>query len=146
MTEQPLYNLDGYLQCLRRLSDNKCDYWAEVIEISDDVESSFRKHISGLGVKLVNCEAAGYREIEELLKNDFGSSLKELEETSIKLFVWDVVEYIQMAFRDIKPELDPIHKRQSFIAGAQSEFHGDYSYVVVPVKGKAIVVGAATRA
>jgi hypothetical protein len=146
MNEQPILNLDGYLQSLRRLSGNKYDYWTEVFEINDEVASSFRDHVNGLNVRLLGFEPVGYREIEAFFETEFMSSLMVKDEGLIKLLVWDVMEYIQMAFRDINPEIDPIHLKDSFIASTQSEYHGDYRYLVVPVKAKALAVGVAARA
>ncbi|MCU7843415.1 MAG: hypothetical protein KZQ93_06210 [Candidatus Thiodiazotropha sp. (ex Monitilora ramsayi)] len=146
MNEQPVFNLDGYLHSLRRLSGNKCDYWAEVFEITGDIKFSFRERANVLEVNILDFIPVGYRELEAFFETEFRSSLKSQEGDLIKLFVWDVVEYIQMTFRDVDPEVDPIHEKQSFIARAQSKFHGNYSYVVVPVKTKAIAVGVAARA
>jgi hypothetical protein len=42
MNEQPVVYLDGYLHSLRRFSGNRCDYWAEVIEIDDNFEDCFK--------------------------------------------------------------------------------------------------------
>jgi hypothetical protein len=152
MDKQPLYNLDGYLRCLRRLNKNKCDYWVEQFEISGEVETSFSEYATGIDVKIMNCDLVGYREIEVFFEKEFSSTLKSLEEDQIKLFAWDVVEYIQMTFRGKDPDQDPIYKKHSFIASmkhhtrAQSDFHGYFRDIVVSVKDRATVVGVAARA
>jgi hypothetical protein len=146
MNDQAVFNLDGYLHCLRRLSSNKSDYWAEVLEVDGEVEESFRKHLSNIEVELLDITTVGYREIESFFEDEFRSSLYVQDEDCIKLFAWDVVEYLQTSFREIKPEIEPVQEKQAFIVGAHSKFHEKYSYLVVPVKRKLIAVGVAKRA
>jgi hypothetical protein len=146
MNEQPVINLDGYLHSLRRLSGNRCDYWAEVIEVDDNFEDCFKKYLGVLKVKFIDSSTAGYREIDSLFEAEFQSSLRFQEEDLIKLFVWDIVEYIQMTYREMEPEIDPIHEKKALIITANSEHHGDFRYLVVPVENKVIVIGLATRA
>lgn len=146
MNEQAVCNLDGYLLSLRRVSGNKCDYWSEILDIEGDIVHSFRKHLAALEVKLIDTNTAGYREIETLFETEFRSSLDFQVEDQIRLFVWDVVEYIQMTYRDIEPNIDPINEKKALIAKAHSEFYGNYSYIVIPVGKRAVAVGVATRA
>lgn len=146
MNEQPVISLEGYLLSLRRLSGNRCDYWAEVIEVDDNLEDCFKKYLSALQVKFIDSSTAGYREIDSLFEAEFQSSLRFQDEDLIKLFVWDIVECIQMTFQELEPETDPIHEKKALIITANSERYGNFRYLVVPVANKVIVIGLATRA
>jgi hypothetical protein len=146
MDEQPILNLDGYLLALRRLSGNRCDLWAEIFDISGNVEDDFRKHLSDRHVALIDFSNIGYKEIDEVLEKHSFSMLRIEDESILKLFSWDIVEYIQMSYRLIEPEIDPISNNQVVLARAESDFHGRYVYIVIPVKNKGIAMGLATRA
>ena len=146
MDERPISNLNGYLLSLRRLSGNACDFWAEVFPCSGDVEDCFRVHLAGLGVSLVGKSRVGYEEIDQILRREVFSKLVVEDESLLRVFSWDVVEYLQMSYRLTKPEIDPIFNNQSLLFKAHSELHGEYVYLVVPVNEKAIAVGFAARA
>jgi hypothetical protein len=128
MNEQPVINLDGYLHSLRRLSGNRCDYWAEVIEVDDNFDDCFKAYLVALEVKFIDSSKAGYREIYSLLETEFQSSLRFQEEDLIKLFVWDIVEYIQMTYLGMEPEIDPIQEKKALIITANSARYGDFRY------------------
>ena len=146
MNELPIQNLDGYLLSLRRLSNNQCDFWAEIFELSDGIENSFKKHLSGLDVTLLSHEPVGYRDIDAILNDHLFSKLIGLSDPVKKLFAWDIVEYLQMSYREIDPEIDPISSKEALLFNAVSEFHGKYIYIVIPVVNCAVAVGLATRA
>jgi hypothetical protein len=145
MNEQPVINLDGYLHSLRRLSGNRCDYWAEVIEVDGNFGDCFKTYLVTLDVKYIGSSAAGYREIDALFETELQSSLRFQDEDLIKLFVWDIIEYIQMTYRGTDPEIDPIRENKALIITANSACHGNFRYLVVPVEHKMIIIGLATR-
>ena len=97
-------------------------------------------------IELKEKELVGYREIESFLENQLTEKLNVNEYSLVKLFVWDVVEFIQQSFIENKQDQDPIHLKKSFIIKAMSKSHGNYSYLVIPINGKALVVGLANRA
>lgn len=138
-------NLDGYLLSLRRLSGNACDFWAEVFPCPGDIEDCFKVHLAGRGVSLFEKYNVGYEEIDQILQRELFSKLVVKDESLLRLFAWDVVEYLQMSYRLIKPEIDPVLNNQSLVFKANSEFHGQYVYLVVPVNDKAVAVGFAVR-
>jgi hypothetical protein len=146
MNEAPIVYLDGYLLSLRRLSGNKSDFWAEIVNVEGDVEKSLRSQMKMNDIELKEKELVGYREIESFLENQLTEKLNVNEYSLVKLFVWDVVEFIQQSFIENNQEQDPIHLKKSFIIKAMSKFHGNYSYLVIPINGKALVLGLANRA
>lgn len=146
MDNQPILNLDGYLLSLRRLSGNRCDFWAEIFDVEGDVEDGFRQCLVGREVTLLDKSPVGYTEIDGVLETHLLSKLKVKDEALHKLFAWDIVEFIQMSFRLLEPEIDPISTKKAFLINAESAFHGRYVYIVVPVRNRAIAVGLATRA
>ena len=73
------------------------------------------------------------------------SKLAVTEKSLLSLFAWDIVEYIQMSYRLIEPEVDPVPSSPAILINADSEFHGRYVYVVIPVQNKSVAVGLATR-
>jgi len=146
MDEQPILNLDGYLQTLRRLSGNQCDFWVEIFNSTGSLEDDFGTHISGREVALISSTSVGYKEIYEALDIHALSKLQIKDDSLLKLFAWDIVEYIQMSYRLLEPEIDPVASNQAVLINAESKFHGRYVYIVIPVKNKCIAVGLATRA
>ena len=146
MDEQPILNLDGYLLALRRLSGNRCDFWAEIFESKNNVEDDFKKHLSNRDVVILNSSPVGYKEIDKVFNTHSLSKLHVKDKSLLKLFAWDVVEYIQMSYRLIEPEIDPISSNQAILINAESDFHGRYVYIVIPVQNKCVAVGLATRA
>lgn len=146
MDEIAISNLNGYLHALRRLSGNACDFWAEIFPCIGDVEGSFRNHLAGQGVSLVEKQNVRYREIDEILEREIFSKLVVEDESLLKLFAWDIVEFIELAYIQTQPETSPISNKQAFVFKAKSEFHGEYVYLVVPVNDQAISIGLASRA
>jgi hypothetical protein len=146
MNEAPILNLDGYLLSLRRLSGNKSDFWAEIVNIEGDAEKSLRCQMKNSGIELKEKELVGYREIESFLENQLAEKLNVDDSSMVKLFAWDMVELIQQSFMEAEQDKDPIYLKESFIMQAMSKFHGSYYYFVVPVNDKAILVGLANRA
>lgn len=146
MDNRPILNLDGYLLSLRRLSGNLCDFWAEIFDVEGDVEEGFRQHLVGREVTLLDKSPVGYKEVDVVLETHLLSKLKVKDESLRELFCWDIVEFIQMSFRLLEPEIDPISTKEAFLINAESEFHSQYVYIVVPVTNQAVAVGLATRA
>ena len=146
MDEQPILNLDGYLLALRRLSGNRCDFWAEIFDIEGDVVDDFKKYVSNRDISILDSSPIGYKEINRVLEEHSLSKLDVTDESLLSLLAWDIVEYIQMSYRLIEPEIDPISSNQAMLINAESEFHGRYVYLVIPVQNKSVAVGLATRA
>ncbi|MES2676677.1 MAG: hypothetical protein V4660_20740 [Pseudomonadota bacterium] len=146
MNNQPILNLDGYLLSLRRLSGNLCDFWAEIFDINGDVEVGFREHLVDREITLLDRSPVGYKEIDVVLEKHLLSKLGVEDVSLLKLFSWDIVEFIQMSFRHLDPEIDPISTKQAFLINAESGFHGQYIYIVIPVINQAIAIGLAIRA
>lgn len=146
MDEQSILNLDGYLLALRRLSGNRCDFWAEIFETDTNVEDDFKKHLASRDIELLNSSPADYKDIDKALEVNLLSKLLISDESLLKLFSWDIVEYIQMSYRLIEPEIDPVSSKQAAIINAKSDFHGRYVYILIPVQNRGVAVGLATRA
>jgi len=146
MDEQPILNLSGYLLALRRLSGNRCDFWTEIFDLKGDVVDDFKRYLLNRDINLLDSLSIGYKEIDNVLEEHSFSKLHIADESLLKLFAWDIVEYIEMSYRSIKPEIDPISSNQVVLVNAESEFHGKYVYIVIPVKNKNVAVGLATRA
>lgn len=68
------------------------------------------------------------------------------DEYLFDMFVWDIVEYIQMIYRDLHPEVDPLETAEVVLFEVKSEFHSKCIYMVFPVKDKALVIGLGKRA
>ncbi|MCL6417814.1 hypothetical protein MIB92_19350, partial [Aestuariirhabdus sp. Z084] len=145
MDKEPLLNLDGYLHALRRLSGNRCDFWVEVFDLKDDVVGDFKNHLSDREVTLSDELVIDYKGLDKVLQENVLSKLAVKDESLLKLFGWDIVEYIQMSYRLIEPEIDPVSSNEVKVISAESEFHGRYIYVFIPVKNKCMAVGLATR-
>lgn len=146
MNKQPISNLDGYLHSLRRLSGNSCDFWAEIFEFENDITEGFKEYLADREVLIIDSYPVGYKEIDEILEEAVFTKLQVQDESLLKLFAWDIVDYLQLSYQLIQPEIDPISSKESLLFNAKSEFHGDYVYIVVPVKNHAIAMGLASRA
>ncbi len=141
-------NLDGYLLSLRRLSGNKCDFWANTFEIEGDLEKSLLNHLNEMPIEvsLGNKTTIGFSEIDEVLQKHIFSNISIKDENLLKLFAWDIVEFIDMTYRLLEPRINPISDGHALLFDATSEFHGDYVYMIIPVLQQAVIIGLATRA
>lgn len=140
--------LDGYLHSLRRLSGNRCDFWSYIIGSSEDVEADLREHLSttNSGAVVVGKVAVGYTELDTLLNQHALSKLVVRDKDVLGLFAWDIVEYIQMSYRDDDSPTDPFASRSAMVFNAVSDFHGEHLYLAVPLTDRALIVGFGTRA
>jgi hypothetical protein len=138
--------MDGYLLSLRRLSRDKCDLWAEILDIDGDFEECINRYLTRLNITLLDKAPAGYQEIEELLIREFKSKLNINDDTLIRSFVWDLLEYFQHTFIEYSLQEDPINNKQSFIIKARSTDKTDSYHIIVPNRINAIAVGLANRA
>ena len=140
--------LEGYLLALRRLSGNRCDFWALTTPLKDDVEKSLKAHFSGIDadITIIGKTAIGYTELETLLDHYVFSRLEAGERTHFEQFGWDIIEFIQMSYRELEPEIDPLHTREAMSFDVSSQFHSEHVYIVVPVEEKALVIGLGGRA
>jgi hypothetical protein len=70
-------NLDGYLLSLRRLSGNKCDFWANTFDIEDDLEESLLNHLNEMPIEvsLGNKSTIGFSDFDEILQKYIFSNL-----------------------------------------------------------------------
>jgi hypothetical protein len=137
--------MDGYLLSLRRLSSNKCDFWAEILDIGGDIDECLNRHLDRLDAALLDKIPAGYKEIEQLLTYEFSSKLVINDDALVKSFVWDLLEYLQHSFLEYSLNYDPINMKQSFIVKAKSKDHANSYHIIIPNQTKAVVIGLATR-
>lgn len=138
-------NLNGYLHCLRCLSDNRCDFWANTFDLGSDVKESLDAHLFDQDISIKESSVAGYREISQALESHAFSALTSLSNSQKKLIEWDFIEYIEMACRSSESEVSPISNGSALLFSASSEFHGQYQYLVIPVNNQAIIIGLAVR-
>jgi hypothetical protein len=140
--------LDGYLHSLRRMSGNCSDFWSYIITVDGDIESSLNAHLQRVNAdtSISNRSSIRYADLEALLKRYLMEHLKVGDECLFDMFVWDITEYIQMSYRDLHPEVDPLETGEAVIFEAKSNFHSKHVYIMVPVKDKALVMGLGKRA
>ena len=146
MNKELIAYLDGYLHSLRRLSGNLCDFWVETFEFKNDIETGFRDHLADTEISIIKKSQIGYKEIDQILEENILSKLLVKDTSLLGIFSWDIVEYLQMTYQLIEPEINPMYKKEALLFTAESEFHGEFVYIVVPVLNQAVVVGLATRA
>ncbi|MGD8914390.1 MAG: hypothetical protein PVJ68_16865 [Candidatus Thiodiazotropha sp.] len=137
--------MDGYLLSLRRLSSNKCDFWAEILEFDGDIDECLNRHLDRLEAALLDKIPAGYKEIEQLLTHEFSSNLVINDNALVKSFVWDLLEYLQHSFLEYSLNEDPVNMKQSFIVKAKAKDHTISYHIIIPNKSKAVVIVLATR-
>ncbi|MGQ7273126.1 hypothetical protein [Marinobacter sp. V034] len=140
--------IEGYLLALRRLSGNRCDFWSLTTPLKDDVENSLKAYFSGIDAEttIIGKTAIGYAELETHLDQHLFSRLEGGEEIHRELFGWDIVEFIQMSYRELEPEIDPLRSRQAMCFDVSSRFYGEHFYLAVPVKETVLIIGLGARA
>lgn len=146
MNEISIQNLDGYLQSLRRLSGNVCDFWVEIFEVQNDIQDSLARRLPDRPILLFDKVNVGYGEIARVLDEHLISKLHLKDELLKKLFVWDIFEYIRLSYPSQEIEDDPISSGNAFVVHAESDFHGKYVYIVISAGTKAVAIGLASRA
>jgi len=148
--ETIIANLNGYLHSLRRLSGNKCDFWADVIKIEVDFEKTIEGFISKFknNVKLIEKKEISYFEVESLLEELLLSNLDISSKDLKKSFTWDIIEYYGLASTDTDPdgEFNPLVSNGAIQITVQSDFHKSCVYYIVAISNHAVVTGLAERA
>ncbi len=148
MEKSWIHRLDGYLQSLRRLSGNQCDFWAELIEIETDLESDLTAYLRKKSIAVLDRKPVGIGELRALLDLHLLSKLKVDDADLHRLLAWDIIEFIRMSYRmrQSRPVRDPISRRESFVADVGSDFHGKRVIIAIPVERRCIAISLATRA
>ena len=136
----------GYLQSLRRMTGNRCDFWSYAIDMDGDIEGSIDSIIADTDVRISVSVPAGYEEVDALLDRYVFSMLNVANEELCKLFAWDIVEYVELCCRELDPVTNPLRRREAMIFEGSSSFHPTLAYLVVPIKSRALVIALGTRA
>jgi len=136
----------GYLQSLRRMTGNRCDFWSYAIDMDGDIEGSIDSIIADTDVRISVHAPAGYKEVAALLDRYVFPMLNVADEELCKLFAWDIVEYIELCCREMDPVTTPLSRREAMVFEGSSSFHPTLAYLVVPIKSRALVVALGTRA
>jgi hypothetical protein len=141
-------SLEGYLLSLRRLTGNRCDFWSFMVPLDGGIEESLEAHFARInaGATILGKAFIGYAELEALLRDHLLSKLEAGEKSHFELFTWDITEFIQMSYRELESESDPLRTREAISFDARSEFHGNHVYIVIPVQDEALVIGLGARA
>ena len=96
--------LRGYLQALRRMSGNRCDFWTETVDLGGSIEASIESLIAGTDIMISSRASAGYEEVDALLQRHVFPMLESADEQLCRLFAWDVVEYIDLCCGELDPQ------------------------------------------
>lgn len=141
--------LNGYLYSLRRLTENKCDFWAELINIDSDIAEVIDSYLLKTNAieKIIEKKKIDYVGVEKLLDDFIFSNLVIKDENIIKLLVWDIVEYYGLASTviDSAADFNPLVSKGAIQITVQSSFHKQCVYYIVPISNYAIVTGLAIR-
>jgi len=138
--------LRGYLQSLRRMSGNRCDFWSYAIDLDGGIDGSIDSIIAGTDVRISDSAPAGYKEVDVLLDRYVFPMLNVADEDLCKLFAWDIVEYIEICCRELDPLSTPLSRREAMMFAGSSSFHSTLAYLVVPIKSRALVIALGARA
>jgi hypothetical protein len=138
--------LRGYLQSLRRMSGNRCDFWSYAIDMDGDIEDSIDSIIADTDTMISVRVPAGYKEVDVLLDRYVFPMLNVADEQLFKLFAWDIVEYIDLCCWELDPATTPLSRREAMVFEGSSSFHPTLAYLVVPIKSRALVIALGTRA
>ena len=148
--EAVICNLNGYLQSLRRLSGNKCDFWVDIIEVKTSLEDDVETHIMSIDNNLIIIDKTqiSYHAVQEHLDKFVFSNLLIDDENILKLLAWDVVEYYGLASTELDPngELNPLVHNGAILINIQSQRYESFVYYIVALPGYAIITGIAIRA
>ncbi|MGX5172703.1 hypothetical protein ACUR5C_01590 [Aliikangiella sp. IMCC44653] len=148
--ETIIANLNGYLHSLRRLSENKCDFWASTVSINTDFYQTIEDFISKLNtdVKHIETKEVSYSEVEALLEQHLLSKLVTVSDDLKESFAWDIVEYYGLASTASDPEgeFNPLVSNGAIQITVQSGFHKSCVYYIVAISNHAVVTGLAERA
>ncbi|KZZ50432.1 hypothetical protein A3759_17035 [Thalassolituus sp. HI0120] len=120
--------LNGYLHSLRRLSGNRCDFWVENFDINETIENDLKEHLSERNVKLGDYSKIGYSQIRSIINETILKNLIISDDDTLKLLEWDIIENMEMTYRMIEPETNPLSDGQVMLFNANSDFHGEYIF------------------
>ena len=138
--------LNGYLHSLRRLSMNRFDFWAEIFDINENIEKDLKEHLSERNVELGDYSKIGYSQLTSIINETILKNLTILDDETLKLFEWDIIENMEMTYRMIEPAINPLSDGQVMLFNASSDFHGEYIYLVIPIHKQVVSIGVASRA
>jgi hypothetical protein len=147
--ESYVENLNGFFQALRRLSENRCDYWSHCLKIDSSLENAIQNYFSSMDdVELLEMNKITYEEVEALHQKYIFSNLVNVNGNVLDLIKWDLVEYFGLASTAIDPDgpFNPLVSSGALLLKARSTFHGEYVYYLVRYGNKAIITGLAVRA
>ena len=140
--------LSGYLQCLRRLSGNRCDFWSFTISSEGRLQESLDDFFKSNAIEttILGETSIGYPELESLLREHLFSKLAIEDPNLPGLFAWDIVEQIQMSYRELELQPDPLSNGHAVCFSVHSQFRGPHVYMVIPVSERALAIALGTRA
>jgi|GEM_PF-6742782 len=141
-----ILKLDGYLHCIRRLSQNKWDFWAESFPIENDQTESFERYLSLKGIEFIGSEELGLNGLELKIRALLKPACPNESENLLNLLAWDIVEYLQQLNAGGNAEGSSASSQESFTCTAKSSFHGEYVYIILCGKSSGVAVGFASRA
>jgi len=147
--ESYVENLNGFFQALRRLSENRCDYWSHCLEIDSSLEIAIQQYFNNMDdVELIETNNITYQEVEALHQEYIFSNLVNVNGNVLELLKWDLVEYFGQASiaKNSEGPFNPLVSNGALLLKAKSSFHGQYVYYVVSYGSKAIITGLAVRA
>lgn len=141
--ENYVSELRGYLQSLRRLCRRQCDFYADSFFLENDIHSSVKKYINKLGAEFefVGIKPLTYQEVESILKKHLVAELEVESQSSIELFLWDIVEYYGLASTASNPDGDfnPLVSNGALEVEVKSS-HYTSGAIFVVVIGKAAII------
>ncbi len=130
-------NLNGYLQSMRRLGLNQCNYSASVREIKNNFENEIEdyKTIFKDDYQVSSQKHADYKQLEQLHHDLIYSKLKVKDKDIIKLFEWDIVEYFGLASTSIDKEntFHPTVKNGAIVLELKAERYISLVYYFVEI-------------
>ena len=141
-----ILSLDGYLHCIRRISQNKWDLWVESFAIENDQIESFERYLSLKGIDFIGSEELGSKGLEPKIRALLTHACVQESENFLKLLAWDIVEYLQQSNARENTEDCCASRQDFFICTAKSSFHGEYVYIILCGKSRGVAVGFAPRA
>jgi hypothetical protein len=135
-------NLNGYFLALRRLTNNKCDYWANLIEIHQNIDLSIDQYFANhSGQSITSKNKISFNDVEKILDEYIYTNITVINENHRKLFAWDIVEYYGLASTSNDPEgeFNPLVSRGAIRVDVQSSFHIPCVCYIVEIGNFAII-------
>lgn len=141
--------LRGFLNALQRLCEAKSAFFAEVVRLSDDADSTLSKYFAECvaGCRYQGARRIAYSDVEAILDAFVYSKLRGVQADAIATLAWQLIEYYGLASTaaDSNGPFKPLVSNGALLLSVSFDLPEICAYFAVEIPGHLIITGLATQ-